>query len=48
MLATVLVLYALDNLLNAMVNPIYLLAAGGLGVLKVGQRVEPEQSRLSY
>ena len=31
-LLTVLALYAMDNLMNAMVNPIYLLAAGGLGV----------------
>lgn len=35
-LATVLVLYAMDNLLNAMVDPIYLLAAGGLAVCRVG------------
>jgi hypothetical protein len=29
-LAVVMILYALDNLLNAMVNPLYLLAAGGI------------------
>ena len=32
-LAMVLVLYAMDNLMNAMVNPIYLLGAGGLAGL---------------
>lgn len=32
-LTMVLVMYALDNLLNAMINPIYLLAAGGLPLL---------------
>jgi hypothetical protein len=31
--ATVLVLYVMDSLLNAMVNPIYLLGAGGLAGL---------------
>lgn len=30
----VLILYALDNLLNAMINPFYLLAAGGLSQLR--------------
>lgn len=35
-LMLVVVLYAWDNLLNAMVNPIYLLAAGGLAVVGVG------------
>ncbi len=34
-MATVLVLYTLDNLLNAMVNPIYLLGAGGLATLRI-------------
>ncbi len=34
-LVMVLLLYAMDNLLNAMVNPIYLLAAGGLAVAGV-------------
>jgi len=46
-LMLVLVLYAMDNLLNAMVNPIYLLAAGGLGVMRVGtaaQQARQEQS----
>lgn len=42
-LATVLVLYAMDNLLNAMVNPIYLLAAGGMGVMR-GARPRQSQS----
>jgi hypothetical protein len=37
-LALTLVLYALDNLLNAMVNPVYLMAAGGLVGLVAGQR----------
>jgi O-antigen ligase len=32
-LALVLTLYALDDLVNAMVNPVYLLIAGGLGGL---------------
>jgi hypothetical protein len=33
-IATVVVLYTLDNLLNAMVNPIYLVGAGGLGAVR--------------
>jgi hypothetical protein len=35
-LMLVLILYAMDNLLNAMVNPVYLLAAGGLAVCRAG------------
>jgi len=52
-LATVLVLYALDNLLNAMVNPIYLLAAGGLtglaaaGHVRVGRSGGTRSLRIS-
>ncbi len=38
-MAAVLILYTLDNLLNAMVNPIYLLGAGGLVGL---QRFRPD------
>jgi O-antigen ligase len=33
-IATVVVLYTLDSLLNAMVNPIYLVGAGGLGAVR--------------
>ncbi len=39
-LACVLILYAIDNLLNAMVNPIYLLASGGLVVVRTEIQVE--------
>jgi hypothetical protein len=39
-LMVVCVLYALDNLLNAMVNPIYLLAVGGLSVCSNDQPEE--------
>jgi hypothetical protein len=38
-LMIVLVLYAMDNLLNAMWNPIYLLASGGLVVLRPAKQV---------
>lgn len=42
-LATVLVLYAMDNLLNAMVNPIYMLGAGGLvGLTKSRVSIEDQ------
>lgn len=37
-LAMVLVLYVLDCLMNAMINPIYLLAAGGLATLRPSER----------
>ena len=33
-LGLVLILYAMDNLLNAMVNPVYLMVAGGLSIVK--------------
>jgi len=39
-LMVVCILYALDNLLNAMVNPIYLLAVGGLSVCHTGEAEE--------
>jgi len=51
-MATVMVLYAMDNLLNAMVNPIYLLGAGGVagiavaGGVPVSWRGMPEPVRM--
>jgi hypothetical protein len=48
-LAVVLILYSIDNLLNAMVNPVFILAAGGLaGALHaagVSPRAEPAPAR---
>ncbi len=38
-LATLLILYAIDSLFNAMVNPIFLLAAGGLTSIAVQRRL---------
>lgn len=40
-LMTVLVMYAMDNLLNALLNPIYLLAAGGLPACRPVWRRDP-------
>lgn len=40
----VLILYALDNLLNAMINPFYLLAAGGLGgIHNIGSALQDQK-----
>jgi hypothetical protein len=47
-LMAVLVMYAMDNLLNALLNPIYLLAAGGLAVCGAPRRqpvAVPQQLR---
>jgi hypothetical protein len=44
-LAALLALYAVDNLLNAMVNPIYLLAVGGLNGAMASWR-SPESARM--
>lgn len=46
-LMLVLVLYAMDNLLNAMVNPIYLLAAGGLAACSAGAVAQSERRSLA-
>jgi hypothetical protein len=37
-MAVLLILYAMDNLLNAMINPIFLLCAGGLSGLYLSMR----------
>ncbi len=37
--AVILLLWTVDNLLNAMINPVYLLIAGGLGTFETGEPV---------
>jgi hypothetical protein len=46
-LAIMLVLYMADCLMNAMINPIYLLAAGGLAALRPGKRANRRVARVS-
>jgi hypothetical protein len=44
-LATVLMIYFVDNLLNAMVNPVYTLIAGGLTGLVMRERILPSNKQ---
>ena len=44
-LAMILVLHMLDNLLNAMLNPIFVMAIGGIGALGTVRQPAPQQQR---
>jgi hypothetical protein len=48
-LAMLLVLYVLDGLLNAMLNPVFMLAAGGLsGFYIIAPRLRPTRAAAEY
>jgi hypothetical protein len=41
-LAVVVALFMIDNLLNSMINPVFLLAAGGIGAIRLARARRPE------